>query len=82
MTEPTGVGAFEVVELLEEEARRQEPNRDAEKVSSSGQTSQPPEGDSLSDPLARLPTQYRKEIEAQVELKSRRVSFNVCFFRF
>jgi hypothetical protein len=79
MAEPSGFGAFELGEVLEEEAKREEHRaRDPEKVvSSSYSSSGAPEEDAVPDPLARLPEKFRKEIEAQVEVKSRRATFPV-----
>jgi hypothetical protein len=79
MAEPTGLGAFELGEVMADEEKREKPRGgDSEKLepfthSSSGT----PEEDATPDPLARLPEKFRKEIEAQVEVKSRRATFPV-----
>jgi hypothetical protein len=79
MAEPTGLGASEFGEVMEEEEKREKQQvRDPEKLEcSTNSSSGPPEEDAAPDPLARLPEKFRKEIEAQVEVKSRRATFRV-----
>jgi hypothetical protein len=79
MAEPTGLGASELGEVMDEERKREEnENRDPQKVASSSESSSGvPEEDAIADPLARLPDKFRKEIEAQVKVKARRATFPV-----
>ena len=77
MADPTGAIALEATEIFEMEYN--EERRDAKAVlclenSASGAYS----GDvSDPDPLAHLPEHFRKEIEAQAQVVSRKVSFKV-----
>jgi hypothetical protein len=53
--------------------------RDFESTAVSTDTSKTENGDGVSlDPLAHLPEHFRKEIEAQSIVSSRKVSFKVC----
>jgi len=78
MADPTGANAREVTEIFDMEQNKE--LEDARAVlslekSTSGTTK---EGDDSSpDPLAHLPDHYRKEIEVQAQVLSRKVSFKV-----
>lgn len=86
MADPTAANvtaASEIIEMHENKERR-----DDEKVTSSKTISTEPstsgdESGDDSDPLARLPSHYRKEIEAQATVKTRTTSFKVrrCILR-
>jgi hypothetical protein len=78
MADPTAANvtaASEVIEMHENKERR-----DDDKVISSKtvSTESGDESGGDSDPLARLPSHYRKEIEAQATVKTRTTSFKVA----
>lgn len=81
MAEPTGMtvqGASDVVEMHEKkethDAKKTVVDSSKSVASNSGQS-----GTGDTDPLGHLPERFRREIEAQATVKSRKVSFKVCF---
>ena len=81
MAEPTGInvqGASDIVEMHEKkEAHDAEKTVIASSKSGASNSAQSESGDI--DPLSHLPEHFRKEIEAQATVKSRKVGFRVRF---
>ena len=79
MAEPTGInvqGMSDVVEMHEnKEIHDVEKTVVDSEMSVASHSGRSPSGDI--DPLSRLPEQFRKEIEAQATVKSRKVGFKV-----
>ena len=85
MADPTAANvtaASEVIEMHENKERRDDEKVISSETVSTEASRSGDESGGDSDPLARLPSHYRKEIEAQATVKSRTVSFKVRNWRF
>jgi len=78
MAEPGAVNAREIGEIFEREENFKE-MRQTEKITSgdSSSSGQRNSGDVSPDPLAHLPENFRKEIEAQSKVVTQKISFKV-----
>ena len=78
MADPTGANARETIEIFEIERNKEQ--RDATAVlsleKSTSDSTKHGNGNNP-DPLAHLPEHFRKEIEAEAQVVSRKVSFKV-----